>query len=197
MENYLLHWDVHITYVFWTNGSQWMSLYMARLWGVFSVYSYFQVALGYSEKYGSEKVRVLTFVNNRGKGGAVRLVSWIYIIFRSTWVTSHMSLVVLSSSSVCSFAPCLVSSTCIGLELRYRDHSLKSSRRLGNWRKVTYPRSQMWRSGMSFKSVTFDTLSWLSYIEKIPANHPSFPLVNWVWIPKITSKKTEKCKFLG
>ncbi|XP_064636766.1 dolichyl-phosphate beta-glucosyltransferase-like [Lineus longissimus] len=32
-----------------------------------------RVALGYSEKYGSDKVRVLTFVKNRGKGGAVRL----------------------------------------------------------------------------------------------------------------------------
>ena len=33
------------------------------------------VALGYSEKYSSDKLRVLTLVQNRGKGGAVRLVS--------------------------------------------------------------------------------------------------------------------------
>ena len=33
-----------------------------------------QVALKYTEKYGSDKVRVLTFVKNRGKGGAVRMV---------------------------------------------------------------------------------------------------------------------------
>lgn len=32
-----------------------------------------EVALGYSRKYGSEKVRVLTLVQNRGKGGAVRM----------------------------------------------------------------------------------------------------------------------------
>ena len=31
------------------------------------------VAMGYSEKYGSEKIRVLTLAKNRGKGGAVRL----------------------------------------------------------------------------------------------------------------------------
>lgn len=33
-----------------------------------------KVALKYSEKYGCEKVRVLTLEKNRGKGGAVRLV---------------------------------------------------------------------------------------------------------------------------
>ncbi|XP_046461850.1 dolichyl-phosphate beta-glucosyltransferase-like [Daphnia pulex] len=32
-----------------------------------------QIGLGYSEKYGTDKVRVLTLSNNRGKGGAVRL----------------------------------------------------------------------------------------------------------------------------
>ncbi|KAM9320953.1 dolichyl-phosphate beta-glucosyltransferase [Gastrophryne carolinensis] len=32
-----------------------------------------QVALNYSKKYGSDKVRVLTLVRNRGKGGAVRM----------------------------------------------------------------------------------------------------------------------------
>ncbi|XP_010791673.1 dolichyl-phosphate beta-glucosyltransferase [Notothenia coriiceps] len=32
-----------------------------------------EVALRYSRKYGSDKVRVLTLVNNRGKGGAVRM----------------------------------------------------------------------------------------------------------------------------
>jgi len=40
---------------------------------------YFQVALLYSEKYGTDKVRVLTLVKNRGKGGAVKMVS-IYVI---------------------------------------------------------------------------------------------------------------------
>lgn len=34
----------------------------------------YQVALRYTKKYGAEKVRVLTLVKNRGKGGAVRLV---------------------------------------------------------------------------------------------------------------------------
>ena len=33
-----------------------------------------QKALEYSEKYGTEKVRVLTLSKNRGKGGAVRMV---------------------------------------------------------------------------------------------------------------------------
>ncbi|XP_040037948.1 dolichyl-phosphate beta-glucosyltransferase [Gasterosteus aculeatus] len=32
-----------------------------------------EVALRYSRKYGADKVRVLTLVNNRGKGGAVRM----------------------------------------------------------------------------------------------------------------------------
>jgi len=34
-----------------------------------------QVALKYALQYGCDKVRVLTLVQNRGKGGAVRLVS--------------------------------------------------------------------------------------------------------------------------
>lgn len=33
-----------------------------------------QVALRYTRKYGADKVRVLTLVKNRGKGGAVRMV---------------------------------------------------------------------------------------------------------------------------
>ncbi|KPJ15320.1 Dolichyl-phosphate beta-glucosyltransferase [Papilio machaon] len=33
-----------------------------------------QVAQTYAEKYGSEKLRCLELVENRGKGGAVRLV---------------------------------------------------------------------------------------------------------------------------
>lgn len=33
------------------------------------------VALKYSELYGTSKVRVLELIENRGKGGAVRLVS--------------------------------------------------------------------------------------------------------------------------
>ncbi len=45
-----------------------------------------QVGLGYSEKYGSDKVRVLTLSNNRGKGGAVRLV----IIFYSNFDKSQL-----------------------------------------------------------------------------------------------------------
>ena len=36
-----------------------------------------EVALGYSLKFGSDKVRVLTLMKNRGKGGAVRLVTAI------------------------------------------------------------------------------------------------------------------------
>ena len=35
-----------------------------------------KVGLKYSEKYGSDKVRVLTLEKNRGKGGAIRLVSF-------------------------------------------------------------------------------------------------------------------------
>ena len=44
------------------------------------------VALEYSLKYGCDKVRVLTLVKNRGKGGAVRLVNsqrWILMVFFS------------------------------------------------------------------------------------------------------------------
>lgn len=36
-----------------------------------------ELAHSYSEKYSSEKIRVLALVKNRGKGGAVRLVSSI------------------------------------------------------------------------------------------------------------------------
>ena len=35
-----------------------------------------QVALGFVEKYGVNKVRLLEFVHNRGKGGAVRMVTF-------------------------------------------------------------------------------------------------------------------------
>lgn len=38
-----------------------------------------KVVYGYVSKYGLEKVRLLNLVKNRGKGGAVRLVS--YLIF--------------------------------------------------------------------------------------------------------------------
>lgn len=34
-----------------------------------------QVAESYAEKYGSDKLRCLKLIQNRGKGGAVRLVS--------------------------------------------------------------------------------------------------------------------------
>lgn len=37
-----------------------------------------QVALKYAEKYTAEKVRVLELIENRGKGGAVRLVSCMH-----------------------------------------------------------------------------------------------------------------------
>lgn len=37
-------------------------------------YMYLQVAMKYTKKYGAQKVRVLTLVKNRGKGGAVRMV---------------------------------------------------------------------------------------------------------------------------
>ena len=33
------------------------------------------VALGYVEKFGVDKIRLLEFTHNRGKGGAVRMVS--------------------------------------------------------------------------------------------------------------------------
>jgi len=37
-----------------------------------------EVALKYTSKHGCDKVRVLTLVKNRGKGGAVRLVSCVF-----------------------------------------------------------------------------------------------------------------------
>ena len=39
-----------------------------------------QAALKYSERYGVDKVRVLTLKENRGKGGAVRLVSIVSLL---------------------------------------------------------------------------------------------------------------------
>jgi len=41
-----------------------------------------QIGLSYSEKFGCDKVRVLTLSSNRGKGGAVRLV----IIFPALFI---------------------------------------------------------------------------------------------------------------
>lgn len=38
-----------------------------------------QVALQYGKKYTADKVRVLELIKNRGKGGAVRLVSFSFI----------------------------------------------------------------------------------------------------------------------
>lgn len=35
-----------------------------------------EVAESYVKKYGCDKVRCLELIKNRGKGGAVRLVSW-------------------------------------------------------------------------------------------------------------------------
>ena len=48
-----------------------------------------EVGLSYSKKMGCDKVRVLTLSNNRGKGGAVRLVSSpIYCILYPTMLSS-------------------------------------------------------------------------------------------------------------
>lgn len=38
-----------------------------------------EVALQYTKKYSANKIRVLDLIRNRGKGGAVRLVSFYYI----------------------------------------------------------------------------------------------------------------------
>lgn len=38
-----------------------------------------QVALSYAKKYTADKIRVLELIKNRGKGGAVRLVSLIFV----------------------------------------------------------------------------------------------------------------------
>jgi len=46
----------------------------------------YQVAMKYCKKYGSDKVRVLSLVKNRGKGGAVRMVIDTFISF-SVWTT--------------------------------------------------------------------------------------------------------------
>ena len=37
-----------------------------------------EVTMRYVEKFGSDKIRLLNLVENRGKGGAVRLVSFIF-----------------------------------------------------------------------------------------------------------------------
>lgn len=44
------------------------------VWRINSLSLSHQVALRYTRKYGADKVRVLTLVKNRGKGGAVRMV---------------------------------------------------------------------------------------------------------------------------
>lgn len=38
-----------------------------------------EVAMGYSKKFGCDKVRVLTLAWNRGKGGAVRMVNMVVL----------------------------------------------------------------------------------------------------------------------
>ena len=48
----------------------------------------FQVGLEWSKKYGADKIRVLTFEKNRGKGGAVRMVrSEMLLEKESAWST--------------------------------------------------------------------------------------------------------------
>ena len=39
------------------------------------------VAMKYVQRYGADKVRLLEFVKNRGKGGAVRIVSKMHFFF--------------------------------------------------------------------------------------------------------------------
>lgn len=39
------------------------------------------VAMDHVLKYGADKVRLLNLIQNRGKGGAVRLVGWFLVIF--------------------------------------------------------------------------------------------------------------------
>ena len=57
---------VHPRYV---HARPWGSMVVGLLWSPSP-----QEALKFVKKYGSEKVRVLEFVRNRGKGGAVRMV---------------------------------------------------------------------------------------------------------------------------
>lgn len=68
------------------------------------------VAHKYSERYTSEKVRVLNLIENRGKGGAVRLVCWKFIVsdhkfflrrFQSFFFLSGYAKRPRSSSLVC------------------------------------------------------------------------------------------------
>lgn len=47
-----------------------------------------EVGLSYSQKFGCDKVRVLTLTKNRGKGGAVRMVNSLlgYLIFEHLFI---------------------------------------------------------------------------------------------------------------
>lgn len=51
-----------------------------------------QVALKWAAKLGQDKFRVLTLVKNRGKGGAVRLVSSSTFCFPFLWATRDIAL---------------------------------------------------------------------------------------------------------
>ena len=57
---------------------------IANLTGLDAVHTVpLQVALKYVEKFGVDKVRLLKFERNRGKGGAVRMVGHMQVTCRS------------------------------------------------------------------------------------------------------------------
>ena len=53
-------------------------------------YFSFQVALKYSEKYSTNKVRILTLEQNRGKGGAIRLVCTYFNTHTYTYIHTYI-----------------------------------------------------------------------------------------------------------
>ena len=57
------------------------------------------VTMKYAAKYGSEKVRLLDLVENRGKGGAVRLVSFCVTIKTKI---NYLLYYIILVSSICS-----------------------------------------------------------------------------------------------
>lgn len=58
-----------------------------------------EIALQYTKKYTADKVRVLNLMKNRGKGGAVRLVSVLFALQSSRNCYSNIDVLSFDSTS--------------------------------------------------------------------------------------------------
>lgn len=84
-----------------------------------------QVALRYTRKYDVEKVRVLTLVKNRGKGGAVRMVRPKMSNYSMCECRKKKKATVWKLSFFCDFCMCCFFSVTLkgNYELQGKSHS--------------------------------------------------------------------------